>query len=80
MLLSQTGVDNREIACVALSGHSLVTVPIDEGKQVLLDQVPIWSDSRASLQADKFFQIINEADWYNSLRSGGHRSESEAVA
>ena len=67
-LLSQTGVDNREIACVALSGHSLVTVPIDEGKQVLLDQVPIWSDSRASLQADKFFQIINEADWY--MRTG----------
>lgn len=68
MLLSQTGVDNREIACVALSGHSLVTVPIDEGKQVLLDQVPIWSDSRASSQADKFFQIINEADWY--MRTG----------
>ena len=67
-LLLQTGIDNREVACVALSGHSLVTVPIDENKQVLLEQVPIWSDSRASAQANRFFQSINEDDWY--MRTG----------
>lgn len=67
-LLEQTGIDSREIVCVALSGHSLVTVPIDCEKNVLLDQVPIWSDSRASTQAERFFRVIDETEWY--MRTG----------
>lgn len=67
-LLEQTGIPSHEIACAALSGHSLVTVPIDSEKNVLLDQVPIWSDSRAALQADRFFRTIDEGSWY--MRTG----------
>lgn len=67
-LLEQTGISSHEIACAALSGHSLVTVPIDSEKNVLLDQVPIWSDSRATAQASEFFRTVDEESWY--MRTG----------
>ena len=58
-----------EIACIAISGHSLGIVPV--GKDGLLsDRVPIWSDSRADKETVKFFRSIDENNWYMTTGNG----------
>lgn len=69
-LLDKSGTDPREIGTLALSGHSLVTVPIDQNGHTLTDSVPIWSDTRAGLEADEFFSRIREEDWYMTTGNG----------
>ncbi|MGB4609638.1 MAG: FGGY-family carbohydrate kinase [Saccharofermentanales bacterium] len=69
-LLQKTKVDPSEIACVSLSGHSLVTVPIDAEGELLSEFVPIWSDSRAVSEAQQFFQRIDEEKWYSTTGNG----------
>ncbi|MDR3225212.1 MAG: pentose kinase [Clostridiales Family XIII bacterium] len=69
-LIEKSGVTSGEIACVALSGHSLVTVPIDAQGALLLDQVPIWSDSTATKEAADFFRVIDQRDWYMTTGNG----------
>lgn len=58
-----------EIACVAVSGHSLGIVPMGRGG-LLTDRVPIWSDSRAGAEARTFFRSIGEKDWYLTTGNG----------
>ncbi len=67
-LLSTAGVDATQVACISLSGHSLVSVPISRSEGALLEQVPIWSDKRAEAEAALFFQKVDEQQWY--LRTG----------
>ena len=69
-LLSEAGVPASGVGCVALSGHSLVCVPVGHGGEVLLSQVPIWSDTRSTQQADRFFQTIDEEQWYMKTGNG----------
>ena len=69
-LLAESGVDRDDIACLALSGHSLVTVPIGKNGQELLEQVPIWSDTRATAEADAFFAKIDNDEWYLTTGNG----------
>lgn len=69
-LLSQSGVEASSIQCLALSGHSLVTVPIGSDGALLAEQVPIWSDTRADVQAKRFFETIDEEAWYNATGNG----------
>lgn len=63
-LLSEAGVDGKEIECLALSGHSCVSVPIGRNGELLTERVPIWSDTRASEDAAQFFQKVDEKNWY----------------
>lgn len=67
-LLQESGVDATSVAGIALSGHSLVTVPIGKNGEELLERVPIWSDTRAKQEAEQFFSTISEESWY--LRTG----------
>lgn len=69
-LLKDSNANPEEIACVALSGHSLVTVPISYDGAELLEQVPIWSDSRALTEAKEFFSRISEEEWYMATGNG----------
>ena len=69
-LLEETGVDKNEIECLAISGHSLGVVPIDQNGNLLRESVPIWSDSRAGAQADKFFENTDEENWYMTTGNG----------
>ncbi|MEI6101473.1 MAG: FGGY family carbohydrate kinase, partial [Eubacteriales bacterium] len=64
MLLSQSGIPATEIACTALSGHSIVTAPLDKGGHLLLEQVPIWCDMRPDDEPGEFFSSIPYDDWY----------------
>lgn len=54
----------KDITAIVISGHSLGAVPISKNGELLLDLTPIWSDTRADKQAEKFFKIINEDEWY----------------
>ena len=70
MLLSKTGVPAREIAATALSGHSIVTAPLDAQGNLLLDQVPIWCDMRPDTEPEEFFSSLPYGDWYNTTGNG----------
>lgn len=69
-LLSITNSSAEEISCIALSGHSLVALPVDYNGKALIDQVPIWSDTRAQAQANQFFKNINYDRWYMTTGNG----------
>lgn len=69
-LLNKSGVSPSEIRCVSLSGHSLVSVPIGSNGELLAEQVPIWSDTRATEEASLFFREISEDEWYLQTGNG----------
>jgi xylulokinase len=69
-LLAQTGVDATEIACCGISGQSLGVVPLDRAGNLLRDSTPIWSDSRADVQAASFFGKISAEAWYLKTGNG----------
>lgn len=69
-LLEAAGIAPGEVGCVALSGHSLVTVPVDREKNTLLQQVPIWSDTRPTEQVKRFFRTVDEERWYMETGNG----------
>ncbi len=70
LLLEKSGCLSDEIACAALSGHSLVAVPLDENGSLLSDQVPIWSDMRAVSQTKQFFKELSYESWYQTTGNG----------
>lgn len=69
-LLEESGCAPAEIACAALSGHSLVAVPLDREGRLLSEQVPIWCDMRASDQIPVFFRELSYEDWYLTTGNG----------
>ena len=62
-------IDASEIAAIAISGHSLGIVPVG-WNGLLSDRVPIWSDSRADQEAERFFRSIDEKNWYLTTGNG----------
>lgn len=70
ILLQKSNANPKDIKAIALSGHSLVTVPIDKNGDLITKQVPIWSDTRADIEAKEFFSQINEQDWYFTTGNG----------
>jgi xylulokinase len=69
-ILEKSGVDPVEIACAALSGHSIVTVPVSGNGELLMQQVPIWCDMRASDETPDFFARIPYEEWYGATGAG----------
>lgn len=69
-LLDSSDIDRKNIAAIAVSGHSLGVVPMSGDGELLIDSVPIWSDARAGLQAEKFFKRTDEAAWYLKTGNG----------
>ncbi len=69
-LLKNSGCSPGEIAGAALSGHSLVAVPLDREGRLLKERVPIWYDMRASDQTPSFFEKIPYEDWYRATGNG----------
>lgn len=70
LLLEKSKCMAEEIACTALSGHSLVAAPLDKDGKLLLDQVPIWCDMRATDQIAAFFKDLHYEDWYRTTGNG----------
>lgn len=69
-LLEDSHTSPDEIACAALSGHSLVAVPVSRDGDILLDQVPIWYDMRADTEQKEFFEKVSYEEWYNTTGNG----------
>ncbi len=65
-----TQLSDVEICGIGVSGHSLGAVPVDENGKLLLEQVPIWSDARATAQAERFFQAVDYRSWYERTGNG----------
>ena len=70
LLFEKTDVSPDTIACVALSGHSLVAVPLNTEGRLLADQVPIWCDMRAEDQVNRFFDQLPYEQWYEATGNG----------
>lgn len=69
-LLEKSGTHPADIACVALSGHSLVVAPLNKHGELLTEFVPIWSDTRATCCVDDFFSALSYEDWYTTTGNG----------
>lgn len=70
ILVEKSGIDPSEISVLALSGHSLISIPMDKYGDSLLESVPIWSDTRAAKEAELFFKFIDETTWYMTTGNG----------
>jgi len=69
-LLESSGIDKNSIECLSISGHSLGVVPIGKNGELLQESTPIWSDARAKEQADKFFNRIDQDEWFQITGNG----------
>ncbi len=69
-LLHKADVDRQDIACCGISGHSLGVVPLDRKGNLLRESTPIWSDARATVQVERFFEKIDENEWYSMTGNG----------
>ena len=69
-LLAATGVHRDEIECCGISGHSLGVVPLDRRGRLLRESTPIWSDARPAAQAKRFFETVDEGEWYRITGNG----------
>ena len=72
-LMASSGAAPESIRCIALSGQSLAVVPLDNGGSLLREFVPIWSDTRPVAQARRFFETVNQDEWYLCTGNGFSR-------
>ena len=70
LLVRQTNVAAEEIAGIAVSGHSLGVVQLDQSGRLVSEITPIWSDSRAVDEAAAFFQHVDPDKWYMTTGAG----------
>lgn len=63
-------ISGVEICGIGVSGHSLGALPVDRNGKLLAFQVPIWSDARATAQADRFFEKVDYRKWYERTGNG----------
>lgn len=54
--VKEQNICKEQICALAISGHSLVGIPMDREGRPLVGQVPIWSDGRAKEQARRFLK------------------------
>jgi len=69
-LLKEAPIERNEIGCCGISGHSLGVVPLDRNGRLLREATPIWSDSRPLAQSNRFFETVDENEWYLMTGNG----------
>jgi xylulokinase len=74
LLLKEREDERENIHCLALSGHSLGVVPLDKSGNLLREYTPIWSDARANIQAQRFFERVSYDEWYMKTGNGFGRA------
>ena len=62
--------NKKDIVGIAISGHSLGVVPLDKEGNLLSHRVPIWSDSRADVEAEEFFNKVDRKEWFYQTGNG----------
>lgn len=58
------------VCAIGVSGHSLGALPVAADGTLLCESVPIWSDARATREADDFFKKIDYRGWYEATGNG----------
>jgi len=69
-LLEEAPVNADEICCCGISGHSLGVIPLGGNGELLRRETPIWSDSRSISQRRRFFEKVDEGEWYLMTGNG----------
>ncbi len=69
-LLVKRKHERGDIVCISFSGHSLGVVPLDREGRLLRERTPIWSDTRASNEAEIFFDKVDRTEWYMKTGNG----------
>jgi xylulokinase len=69
-LLAGGAADPGSIRGLAISGHSLGCVPLDDSGNLLRGSTPIWSDKRPAEQTTRFFQKVDPIRWYRLTGNG----------
>jgi xylulokinase len=69
-LLADGGIAAGDVRAVGLSGQSRVAAPLDRDGSLLLESVPIWSDTRAAAEADALVQGPSFERWYLATGCG----------
>lgn len=69
-LMEATQSLKNDIECLCISGHSLGVVPVDKDGLLLREYTPIWSDARAKVQADRYFETHSWQEWYERTGNG----------
>lgn len=69
-LLDKVSLKPGEVAGLAVSGHSLAAAPLAADGALLTETTPIWTDSRATQQAKRFFTEVDEPSWYADTGNG----------
>jgi xylulokinase len=70
ILLNEVDIDRNHIEGIGISGHSLGVIPIDKDRNLIRESIPIWSDSRAEIQAERFFKKVDQEEWYMATGNG----------
>ena len=65
-----TAAPDAQICGIGVSGHSLGALPVDSDGQLLVERIPIWSDARAGIQAQRFFEKVDHREWYETTGNG----------
>jgi len=68
--LLQERQDTSGVECISIAGHSLGAVPLDGRGDLLRETTPIWSDTRAEQQSDRFFSRTDQGSWYMQTGNG----------
>lgn len=69
-LMKNVNILPESIEALAISGHSLGVVPVGKKGELLRETTPIWSDTRATLQAERFFKTADYKQWYYGTGAG----------
>ena len=69
-MLTNFDGDVNDIVALASSGHSLGAIPIGYNGELMVENVPVWNDSRATAQATKFFETTDKDTWYLTTGNG----------
>ncbi len=75
-LLSASGINPRQVACISFSGQMMGCVALDRQARPLRDAL-IWADSRAVPEAQ---QLISKVGMEKAYRISGHRLSSSYSA
>lgn len=71
ILLAKSQISGENVSSIGISGHSLGLVPLNTDGELLMANVPIWSDSRPTNKELKgFFDKVSEEEWYMTTGNG----------
>jgi len=79
ILISEKGIDPKNIAGISFSGQMMGQVPVDKDGVLLVQRVPIWADARASKQVEQVFEKLGGYEKFYDITMQGHNPMLYAI-